>query len=66
MSDIEDKLMAKRETEEKKRQLKVHEDRLKEINDSLRKKNLRLMGFPRALKGTEVQNTDLNKSTNHS
>ena len=39
MSDIEDNLMAKRETEEKRnRQLKDHEDRLKEINDSLRRK----------------------------
>ena len=37
VSDIEDKLMAKRETEEK-RQTKDHEDRLREINDSLRKK----------------------------
>ena len=50
MSNIEDKLMAKRETEEKRdRQLKDHEDRLKEIKNSLRKKNLRLIG---ALKGT--------------
>ena len=48
MSDIEDKLMAKRETEEKRdRQLKDHEDRLREINDSLRKKNLRLKGVPK-------------------
>ena len=39
MSDIEHKLMAKRETEEKRdRQLKDKEDRLREINDSLRKK----------------------------
>ena len=41
VSDIKDELMAKRETEEKRdRQLKDQEDRLKEINDSLRKKNL--------------------------
>ena len=47
MSDIEDKLMARRETEEKReKQLKDHEDRLREINDSLRKKNLRLIGVP--------------------
>ena len=47
MSDIEDKLMAKRETEEKgDRQLKDHEDRLREINDSLRKKNLRVNAVP--------------------
>ena len=32
------------------RQLKDHEDRLREINDSLRKKNLRLIGIP---EGTE-------------
>ena len=39
VSDIEDKLMAKRETEEKgDTQLKDQEDRLREINDSLRKK----------------------------
>ena len=38
-SDVEDKLMAKRETEVKRdRQLKDQEDRLREINDSLRKK----------------------------
>ena len=48
VSDIEDKLMAKRETEEKRdKQLKDHEDRLKEINDSLRKKNLRLIWVPK-------------------
>ena len=47
MSDIEDKLMAKKETQEKRdRQLKDHEDRIREINDSLRKKNLRLIGVP--------------------
>ena len=51
MSDMEDKLMAKRETEEKRdRQLKNHEDRLREINDSLRKKNLRLIGVPEGTK----------------
>ena len=63
MGDIEDKLMAKRETEEKRdRQLKDHEVRLREINDSLRKKNLRLIGVPEAPKGTEGQNMYLNKS----
>ena len=51
MSDIEDKLMAKRETEEKReKQLKDHEDRLREINDSLRKKSLRLIGVPEGAK----------------
>ena len=45
MSDIEDKLMAKRETEEKRaKQLKDHEDTLREKNDSLRKKSLHLIG----------------------
>ena len=45
MSDIEDKLMAKRETEEKRdKQLKDHEDTLREISDSVRKKNLRFIG----------------------
>ena len=63
MSDIEDKLMAKRETEEKRdKQLKDHEDRLREISDSLRKKNLCLIGYPRVPKGTVVQNMYLNKS----
>ena len=48
MSDIEDKLMAKRETEEKRdKQLKDHEDRIREINDSLRKKNLCVIGGPK-------------------
>ena len=38
---------SKRETEEKRdKQLKDHEDRLREINDSLRKKNLHLIGVP--------------------
>ena len=36
VSDIGDKLMARKEAEEKeKKQLKDHEERLKEINDSL-------------------------------
>ena len=51
VSDIEDKLMAKRETEEKRdKQLKDHEDRLREINDSLGKKNLHLIGDPKGTK----------------
>ena len=51
VSDIEDKLMAKRETEEKRdRQLKDQEDRLREINDSLWKKNLRVIGVPEVAK----------------
>ena len=45
VSEIEDKWMERKEAEEKKRQTKDHEDRLREI-DSLRKKNLRLIGVP--------------------
>ena len=62
MSDIEDK--ARRETEEKRhKRLKDHEDILREINDSLRRKKIYVyLGFPRVPKGTEVQNTDFNKS----
>ena len=48
VSDIEDKLMATRKTEETRdKQLKDHEDRLREINDSLWKKNLHLIGAPK-------------------
>ena len=47
VSDLEDKLIAKRETEEKDKQLKDHEDRLREITDSLGKKNLHLIGVPK-------------------
>ena len=51
VSDIEDKLMAKKETEDKRdKQLKDNEDRLREINDNLRKKNLRLIGVPEGAK----------------
>ena len=47
MSNIEDKLMARKEAEEKReKQLKDHEERLREINDSLRRKNLCLIGVP--------------------
>ena len=41
MSDIEDKLMARKEAEEKReKELKDHKERLKEINDSLRRKKI--------------------------
>ena len=51
MSDIEDKLMVKKEAEEKReKHLKDHEERLREINDSLRRKNLRLIGVPEGAK----------------
>ena len=47
VSDIEDKLMTRKEAEEKsEKQLKDHEERLREINDSLRRKNLHLVGVP--------------------
>ena len=47
VSDIEHKLMAKKENQEKRdRKLKDQEDRLREINDSLRKKNLCVIGGP--------------------
>ena len=51
VSDTEDKLMARAETEgRKERQLRDHEDRLREINDSLRRKNLHLIGVPEGAK----------------
>ena len=47
VSDIEDKLMARKEVEEKReKQLKDHEERLRKINDSLRMKNLCIIGVP--------------------
>ena len=50
MSDMEDKLMARKETEEKKKKTEDHEERLREINDSLRRKNLHLIGVPEGQK----------------
>ena len=51
VSDIEDKLMARKEAEEKREnQLRDHEERLREINDSLRRKNLCLIGVPEGTK----------------
>ena len=47
VSDIEDKLKARKEAEEKReKQLKGHEERLREINDSFRRKNLCIIGVP--------------------
>ena len=41
VSNIEDKLMARKEAEDKReKQLKDHEDRLREINDNLRRKKI--------------------------
>ena len=63
MSDIEDKLMARRESEEKReKKLKDHEDKLREINDSLRRKNLRLIGVPEGAERDRGQKVYLNKS----
>ena len=47
MSDTEDKLMTRKEAEEPgEKQLKDHEERLREINDSLRRKSLHIIGVP--------------------
>ena len=57
VSDIEDKLMASKEMQEKREKLlKDHEERLREIHDSLRSKNLCLIGVPEGAerdRGTE-------------
>ena len=53
VSDIEDKLMARKEAEEKReKQLKDHEERLREINDSFRRKNLHIIGVPKSTERT--------------
>ena len=46
MSHIEDKLMIRKEAEEKRKKTRYHEERLREINDSLRRKNLCIIGVP--------------------
>ena len=47
MTNIEDKVIARKKAEEKReKQFKNHGERLREINDSLRKKNLRIIGVP--------------------
>ena len=62
MSDIEDRLMARKETEEKReKQLKDHEDRLKEKNHSIRRKNSpQKKESETAVSPTELQNLDYN------
>ena len=46
----EDKLMARKEAEEKReKQLKDHEERLRDINDSLRRKNLCIIEVPESV-----------------
>ena len=57
--------MARKEAEEKReKQLKDHEERLREINDSLKRKIVFIigLGFQRAPRGTEGQKTYVNKS----
>ena len=47
VSGIEDKLMVRKEAEEKRgKQLRDHEERLREINKNLRKMNLCIIGIP--------------------
>ena len=47
VGDIGDKLTERKEAEEKReKQLKAHEERLREINDSWRRKNIHLIGVP--------------------
>ena len=47
MSDIEGNLMKRKEAEEKReKQLRTHEEKLREITDSLRRKNLCIIGIP--------------------
>ena len=56
-------MMARKEAEEKREtQLKDHEERLREINDSLRRKNLSIIGVPEDTEETEGQKAYLNKS----
>ena len=48
-SDVEDKLMERKETEEKReKQLGTHGERLKELN-TLRRKNIHLTGIPECI-----------------
>ena len=47
MSDIENKLMQRKDAEKKREnQLRSHKERLREINDSWRRKNIHLIGIP--------------------
>ena len=47
VSDIEGKLMVGNKVEEKReKQLRAHEERYREISDSLRRKNICLIGIP--------------------
>ena len=53
VSDIEDKLMVRKEAEEKREKLTAHEERLREINDSLRRKNIQLLGSQKSQRERE-------------
>ena len=58
MSNIEDKVIARKKAEEKRqKQFKNHGERLREINDSLRKQ----LGFQKTPRGRENQKVYLNK-----
>ena len=58
MSNIEDKVIARKKAEEKReKQFKNHGERLREINDSLRKQ----LGFQKKPRGRENQKVYLNK-----
>ena len=58
MSNIEDKVIARKKAEEKReKQFKNHGERLREINDSLRKQ----LGFQKTPRGRETQKVYLNK-----
>ena len=59
MSNIEDKVIARKKAEEKRqKQFKNHGERLREINDSLRKQ----LGFQKTPRGKEGHKLYLNKS----
>ena len=63
ISEIEDKLMVRKEAEDKReKQLKDHEERLREINDNLRRKNLCLIGVTEGTERERGSETYLNKS----
>ena len=54
--------MVRKEAEEKReKQLRAHEERLREINDSLRRKNIHLIGIPEEAE-REDHKVYLNKS----
>ena len=47
ISDIEDKMMENKETEkERDKQLPDHKGRIQEINDTIKRKNIRIIGIP--------------------